>query len=1013
MIQWWDEQLRLRVDGVIDDVPTRLGVLVRRPVVGQIFRFGIVGVANTLVYYLFYRLLLTTGMPYVVAHLIAWAISVVFSFYANCYFTYRVLPTWRRFIAFPATTFVNVAFTTVGSVLLVNMFSADTRYITLLMGILAIPVTFLVTRMVLVGRTPGSPGQDWAALGHSFAAPLTAAFGAIVANVLVASSLGLTPFGDIGRGVGDYGPQYLPFHLYLHDVLWGRSMGDAAFTWSGAAGVDFLPTYATYLGGPFTLLVGVLPLRWMDLSILLISLLRIGAAAAAMMALLQAMRPRAPKLAGVALSIGYATSSWVIQLGMSTPQWLDGLFAFPLFCLAGVLTVRHRAVVAPVAMVALGWWSNYYSAMMASIGAAVFLLAWLIATKGPLLRGLIGFALRGALGGGTAAWLLWPTLKAVRNAAPAAADLNRVPPDEMTLRLFGFTAGSDFPPMLFAGSLLLVAVSALLLSPALALSARITWFLLTIVAVMSLRWKVAIQLFNGGDVPNGNAYRWSFVIVGLLVISGWHAFTERPDALKVSVAKDHRGWLTRTQLLLALLIVSLLVWHASGVDADLSHVTHSVWWAGPYIAIAVLFGCTFMPARWRNVVQVLLIFGVLVELVWSGVIITPHSRHNYGVSAPYLKVSVDERKEAAAILAAAQWPEHRTGGRLNSEKPRWNIPNDPYRYGLPGVEMYASTLPAEVENTLAEFGLWATQRKIYDHRPSLLTDNVLSISSRFDHATNSVITNPVLPMMRTLTRPETMSTEEAEQWRAMFNREVVTTPEYTLRWEDREAVDISNEGVTISRSGKKLVYNLRCAVGSPTFRTPSQAGYVWVNSVEGELVVGSLAAYLKSAPTSGSNEVVAFGADGQFLDDLAPAREPVKITYLSPDGESTPLGLVLCVDQRQLLREISTTELPAITVDANRITGVFAGPQSGQVVIATTMQDGWTCRADGKLVTPQSRNGLLAVPVDGATEISCDHRTPGLKVGILGSLISLAGAVGLVLLAGRRKADAASAQRSR
>lgn len=118
------------------------------PWLRRLVRFGLVGVANTLVYYVCYRLLLLF-LPYLVAHLIAWALSVVFSFFMNCWFTYRVRPTWRRFLGFPLSTLVNLAFTTLGSVLLVEGVHVDQRYATLLMGILAIPFTFAVTTMVL------------------------------------------------------------------------------------------------------------------------------------------------------------------------------------------------------------------------------------------------------------------------------------------------------------------------------------------------------------------------------------------------------------------------------------------------------------------------------------------------------------------------------------------------------------------------------------------------------------------------------------------------------------------------------------------------------------------------------------------------------------------------------------------------------------------------------------------------------------------------------------------------
>ncbi|WP_245935127.1 GtrA family protein [Acidipropionibacterium virtanenii] len=122
----------------------------------RLIRFGMVGVANTAVYYLFYRILLILW-PYLAAHLVAWALSVVFSFLANCYFTYRVRPTWKKLLAFPATTLVNVAFSTLGSVLLVEGLHVDERYATVLAGIAAIPFTYLLTSTILTSQKLETP----------------------------------------------------------------------------------------------------------------------------------------------------------------------------------------------------------------------------------------------------------------------------------------------------------------------------------------------------------------------------------------------------------------------------------------------------------------------------------------------------------------------------------------------------------------------------------------------------------------------------------------------------------------------------------------------------------------------------------------------------------------------------------------------------------------------------------------------------------------------------------------
>jgi putative flippase GtrA len=130
-------------------------------------KFVVVGVVNTGVYYASY-LLLRLVMHYLVAHLLAIAISMVCSFFLNCFWTFRTRPTWRKFAIFPLTNATNYVMTTVGVVVLVEWLDVDQRIAPLIAAAAAIPVTFLLSRRVLIGgESPppvaaavrGSPGE--------------------------------------------------------------------------------------------------------------------------------------------------------------------------------------------------------------------------------------------------------------------------------------------------------------------------------------------------------------------------------------------------------------------------------------------------------------------------------------------------------------------------------------------------------------------------------------------------------------------------------------------------------------------------------------------------------------------------------------------------------------------------------------------------------------------------------------------------------------------------------------
>lgn len=114
-------------------------------------KFCLVGVANTglswVVYLGLYRVL-----PYAVANVIGWAVGVVFSFFANCLFTWHVRPTWRRFLRFPLSSLPNVILSTAGVVLLVEYARIDKAIAPLIAMAVAVPISYLLAQAILSPR---------------------------------------------------------------------------------------------------------------------------------------------------------------------------------------------------------------------------------------------------------------------------------------------------------------------------------------------------------------------------------------------------------------------------------------------------------------------------------------------------------------------------------------------------------------------------------------------------------------------------------------------------------------------------------------------------------------------------------------------------------------------------------------------------------------------------------------------------------------------------------------------
>ncbi|CUC97581.1 flippase GtxA [Staphylococcus aureus] len=116
----------------------------------EILKFIIVGGINTLNYYVVYLLLLKLlHIEYMISHITGFLVAFVISYYLNCYFVYRVKPTWRKFISFPITQIVNVSLQTVLLYIFVSWLNLPAEIAPFAGLIITIPITFILSKWIL------------------------------------------------------------------------------------------------------------------------------------------------------------------------------------------------------------------------------------------------------------------------------------------------------------------------------------------------------------------------------------------------------------------------------------------------------------------------------------------------------------------------------------------------------------------------------------------------------------------------------------------------------------------------------------------------------------------------------------------------------------------------------------------------------------------------------------------------------------------------------------------------
>lgn len=126
----------------------------RSRTVRQFGSFVLIGCVNTAVYLGVYASL-NRWIPYLTAHVIGYAVSIVCSFLLNSYVTCRTRPTWHAFVRYPLSSLVNLVAS--GALLYgaVSGLGMDKNLAALAAGVLVTPVSFLLARWAITSGQAG------------------------------------------------------------------------------------------------------------------------------------------------------------------------------------------------------------------------------------------------------------------------------------------------------------------------------------------------------------------------------------------------------------------------------------------------------------------------------------------------------------------------------------------------------------------------------------------------------------------------------------------------------------------------------------------------------------------------------------------------------------------------------------------------------------------------------------------------------------------------------------------
>ncbi|WP_327736895.1 YfhO family protein [Streptomyces nojiriensis] len=755
---------------------------------------------------------------------------------------------------------------------------------------------------------------------------------------------GTFPFGNTGRALNDQANQYVPFHRALWDLVHGQAAGDVLFTWRGGFGQQFLADYHTYLGNPFSWLAVVVPRAHVDLAVFAITPITMGTAAAVMTVYLGKLHPGPWWQRGV-LGATYGLCGWALSDASYIPMWLWGLVALPMLGIAVEWCLEERRWPGVALLVALAWFGNFYTAMMATMAACV-LLAIRMATREMTARDRLRALWRAATATGTGILLTLPLLLPSFLSSGAAQPTKAAAFDPVRIEVFlaGMLPATHLwggRPRLYVASLGLILAGAFVLNTAVARRTRLVWAAATLLVVASFQFPPTQYLWHGLAVPNGNPYREAFVFSGMVVIVAWLALANRPRPLHLA-------------LVAALLVAAAFVLRRT--DDFGGWTWPAVLGGGAVSLLALVLLRLGEKRRFLIPVAAALMIGVVFaeSTVAAANADARRARERWATPVTTSSRSIGDHFEA--VRGVAGWPAYRT----DSGAPQ-SAYNDALALRAEGPQYYSSYLPAATYEALEPLGYgFKNDGRTFFGADDPVLDAIFSIGARVRPGTApgtwTASKFPAPPLVTVRTVPFT-SPNPADS--------VYARQENVLGATVHEVPPVTRGGTATEQT-----YTSRCAPGSEAYwYSPALYGTVRAWDGPQRLLEDRMTGVtpLGTVPASGRVDVT------------------VQTRTKDADAGTYPLG---CLDRAALdarVRQLTATGATAVRPGGHTIEATLPTPAGGTAVIATTAIPGWQCSAPLKPF-----HGLLAVDLPpGTAKVSCTFTPKGLTPGLAGTALSL------------------------
>ena len=515
-------------------------------------------------------------------------------------------------------------------------------------------------------------------------------------------AFGVYPFGDESVLVLDLNAQYVYFFGALRRALHGDT--SLIYSFSRAMGGEFIGIFAYYLSSPLSWIVAIFPENMMLDALLVLFTTKCGLCGLTLAIYLDSHRI-GTKQSRIIFGILYALCGYGIVYQHNT-MWIDCMYLLPLVALGIEKLIAKRKYMLYTLSLALAVFSSFYIGYMMCIFCFIyFFYAYFcvaeneIGEKKHFIKALVRMGIFSLIAVALAACIVLPTYYSLgfgktTFSNPTYNFTARFDLLDLVGRLFVNaydTVRPDGLPIIYSGMLTVIMLPLFFIAKKVPMRQKVGTGVLIGVFVLSFSIDAIDKFWHGMQAPNWLNYRYSFMLVFILIIAAAKAFKEVRCFSAAELGGAVGGW-----YIFLLVFQKIGEFHESDLDRDLL----CIYVAAIFLAVYAAAIALFRHKQYHRAASAVLLVIVCSEMIISGISSICYMDDDvvYSTRTSYLDNKKKYEDSVDGIL-------ENDDSFYRFDKTKHSLINTPMSLGIRGFTNSTSTLNKDTIDFLRYMGL--------------------------------------------------------------------------------------------------------------------------------------------------------------------------------------------------------------------------------------------------------------------------------------------------------------------